>query len=137
MIKVGEQGDMTYEAFESQDLRDYKFFCFDGEVKCCQVIGGRSSKMYVDFFDREWCHQPYQEPAQYPHYEGKIAKPRRYEQMWEMAERLSKGIPFVRIDLYDVDGKIYFGEITFFPTSGHGSFSPDEWNYTFGNYIKI
>ena len=118
-------------------LQDYKFFCFDGCAKCCQVIGGRQTTMHVDFFDKDWNLLPFQEPAQYPHAKIVPTKPEGYELMWSIAETLSAGIPFVRIDLYNIKGVIYFGEITFFPTSGHGLFAPKEWNYIFGDYIKL
>ena len=57
--------------------------------------------------------------------------------MIEIAEKLSEGIPFVRVDLYNVDGKIYFGELTFYPGSGFEEFTPESWDYTLGSWIEL
>lgn len=119
------------------ELKDYKFFCFHGEPKYCQVISGRDTEMCVDFYDGNWRHQPFHEPAEYPFSQSEIRKPLMYDKMIELAKVLSQDIPFVRIDFYDINGAIYFGEITFFPTSGLGEFSPNEWNYKFGSWINL
>lgn len=119
------------------DLPDYKFFCFNGEPKCCQVIGGRDSVMTIDFFDKDWGHLPFHEPHNYPFAGKVISRPDLYEEMWSLAKDLSKGNPFLRVDLYEVNGDIYFGELTFFPTSGIGGFDPEEWDYIFGTWIEL
>ena len=119
------------------ELKDYKFFCFDGEPRYCQVISGRDTRMCIDFFDEHWVHQPFHEPKKYPFSDNVINKPICYEKMWDLATKLSKNIPFSRIDFYEVFGSVYFGEITFFPTSGMGGFDPEEWDYTFGKLIKL
>ena len=118
-------------------LNDYKFFCFNGEPKYCQVIGGRESVTHIDFFDKEWHHQPFQQPDFYPFSSKEIKKPECLDQMWEYARILSTDLPFARVDFYEVDGKVYFGEITFFPTSGMGKFKPEEWDTTFGDWINL
>lgn len=119
------------------DIKDYKFFCFNGEPKYCQVIGERSKKMLIDFFDMDWNHMPFLEPmdtdfAPYP-----ISKPKNFEEMKSVARKLAADKPFSRIDLYNIDGTIYFGEITFFPTSGLGGFEPVDWDYRFGEYLML
>ncbi len=119
------------------DLPDYKFFCFNGEPKYCQVISGRGTKMCIDFFDHDWNHQPFHEPKNYPFAEIEIEKPENLEKMWQAAAILSKGRAFSRIDFYDVNGKVYFGEITFFPTSGVGGFDPEEYDEVFGKLITL
>lgn len=119
------------------DLMDYKFFCFNGEPYYCQVISGRKDVMSIDFFDKNWTHQDFHEPKNFPFAKARPCKPINYELMWKLAKELSQGIPFVRIDFYNVDGKIYFGEITFFPTSGLGGFEPDSWDLKFGQLIKL
>ena len=119
------------------DLPDYKFFCFNGEPKYCQVISGRGSKMCIDFFDREWNHQPFHEPRNYPFSDMVIEKPVNLDKMWLAASTLSKGRAFSRIDFYDVNGKIYFGEITFYPTSGVGGFDPVVYDEIFGELITL
>lgn len=122
---------------ENKDLCDYKFFCFGGEPKLCQVIAGRGSLMTVDFYDKEWKHQPFHEPKGYPFSKNGHAKPRSIELMWNLASILSAGQPFLRVDFYEVDDKVLFGELTFFPTSGMGGFDPEEWDETFGRWIKL
>lgn len=118
-------------------IDDYKFFCFEGEVKLCQVISGRESIMSIDFFDKEWRHQPFHEPKEYPFSAHEITKPKLYDKMWDIADRLCKEHHFIRVDLYEISGRIYFGELTFFPTSGMGGFDPKEWDYRFGEWIKL
>lgn len=120
-----------------KDLPDYKFFCFNGEPKYCQVISGRGTKMCIDFFDHEWNHLPFHEPKNYPFADIEPAKPKHFEQMRQFAATLSKRRSFVRIDFYNVKDKIFFGEITFFPTSGYGGFLPEEWDNILGEYINI
>lgn len=120
-----------------KDLLDYKLFCFNGEPKYCQVISGRDSKMCVDFFDENWNHQSFHEPKDFPFADIEPAKPKQLDRMWKAAEILSKNIPFSRIDFYEVNNSVYFGEITFFPTSGMGGFDPEEWDCIFGSWISL
>lgn len=125
------------------DLTDYKFFCFNGKALFCQVIKDRTLHETIDFFDRDWVHQEFiglipntitptisnsPEPPQ---------RPKRYEEMIEIAEKLSQHIPFVRIDLYDINDEIYFGEITFYPAAGLGQFKPQKWNRKLGDLISL
>ncbi len=121
----------------SSDLPDYKFFCFNGICKYCQVIKGRDSIMTIDFFDKDWKHQPFHEPENYPFAEDEINKPFNIELMWTLAETLAANKAFSRIDFYEVNNKVYLGEITFYPTSGFGGFSPKEWDEKIGSLIKI
>lgn len=122
---------------DTPELRDYKFFSFGGEVKYCQVISGRNSTMCIDFFDRDWNHQPFHEPHNYPFAKSMIERPNQLERMWHAATLLSKDKPFSRIDFYEIGDCVYFGEITFFPTSGFGGFAPQEWDYKFGQWLKL
>lgn len=93
--------------------------------------------MCIDFFDHEWNHQPFHEPKNYPFADIEPAKPKHFEQMWQAATALSKGRSFSRIDFYDVNDKIFFGEITFFPTSGMGGFSPISWDIEIGKLLRL
>lgn len=123
---------------DGSDLTDYKFFCFDGNVKFCQVIKDRTSHETIDFFNDKWEHQEFIGlNPQAEHSKENISKPRNYDKMIEIAEKLSSGIPFVRIDLYNINGTIYFGEITFFPASGFGQFSPKQYDYILGKNIVL
>lgn len=122
-----------------EDLVDYKFFCFSGEVKMCQVISDRFTDEKIDFYDRNWNRLigliGLNIDAKNS-IEGK-PRPKQYDEMIRIAELLSKGMIFVRVDLYDINDRIYFGELTFFPASGFGYFRPDEWNVKLGNMIKL
>ncbi len=122
---------------ESNDLRDYKFFCFNGEPKYCQVIAGRESETTIDWYDKDWNHQSFHEPKDYPFSEQGHSKPTCFDEMWTLAAKLSNGQPFLRVDFYEVNNKIKFGELTFFPTSGMGGFDPTEWDCKFGNLIVL
>ena len=121
----------------SNDLPDYKFFCFNGEPKYCQVITGRNSVMCVDFFDMNWSHQPFHEPKCYPFAQISPSKPINFEKMKSAAAALADGKPFSRIDFYEIGTRVLFGEITFFPTSGMGGFEPYEWDEIFGEMIIL
>lgn len=125
-----------------KELKDYKFFCFGGIPRLCQVISDRNTDMKIDFYDMEWNRVvglvEFAGLAQYvQNSDNDIARPRSFDDMKRMAAVLSAEIPFARIDFYDIQGKAYFGEITFFPTSGFVLFSPDEWNERLGNLIEI
>ena len=122
----------------SKDLSDYKFFCFNGEPKYCQVIRDRSTKETIDFYDMNWNLMPFVglNPVARNGL-NPVAKPQNIQSMIELCRILSEGIPFVRIDLYNITGKPYFGEMTFYPASGFGTFTPSEWNIKLGNLIKF
>lgn len=126
-----------YKEDESGELRDYKFFCFNGRAEYCQIIQGRNTEMTIDFYDRDWKHLPFHEPREYPHAATPNKKPLNYEKMLEIATTLASNIPFVRVDLYNVNGKIYFGELTFFPTSGFGGFNPIDWDRRVGDMLQL
>lgn len=122
---------------EHDDLPDYKFFCFNGEPKYCQVISGRNKEMRIDFFDHDWNHQQFHEPKDFSFAEVEPTKPYNYERMWEMARELAKDKAFSRIDFYDIGSQVYFGEITFYPTGGLGGFAPEDFDKIIGEMIKL
>lgn len=119
------------------ELKDYKFFVFDGEMKAMFIATDRNAvtDTCFDFFDREFNHLPFTNG--HPNANHIMRKPDNYDEMIRIAEKLGKGIPQARIDLYNINGRIYFGEITFFHWSGLKPFEPEEWDYTFGSWIKI
>lgn len=121
----------------SGDLKDYKFMCFGGKVKCSFVCTERFSEkgLRVTFFDRNWNRMPFE--RHYPADENPIIRPEKYEEMIELAEKLAQDYPFVRVDLYEVNGKIYFGELTFYPGSGLEEFTPEEWDEIIGSWITL
>lgn len=122
------------------DLKDYKFFCFNGVAKYCQVIANRSTDECIDFYDRDWHHQEFIGLSPIAHY-SPIAhhSPANYMDMLRMADKIASVVkaPFVRVDFYNVKGHIYFGEITFFPLSGFGEFRPQVWNNKLGEDINL
>lgn len=122
---------------KTKDLRDYKFFAFDGMVRALFIATERGSKEETkfDFFDDDFKHLPFRNG--HPNAEKLPEKPVCFDEMKELASKLSKGIPEVRVDLYEVNGKVYFGEMTFFHWSGFKSFDPDEWDYKFGEWIVL
>ena len=122
----------------SCDLTDYKFFCFDGEPKYCQVIRDRRTCETIDFYDMEWNHQefvglnPVARNGLTP-----VARPGKLDEMINICRILSRNLVFIRVDLYEVNNQVYFGELTFFPASGAGEFSPSMWNRKLGDMINI
>ena len=123
---------------ETQELRDYKFFCFNGEVKALFVAtdrGNINEETKFDFYDENFNHLPFLNG--HPNAIKEIKKPINFDKMKELASKLSKGIPQIRVDFYEIDGGIYFGELTFFHHSGLTPFKPEEWDYKFGEYIKL
>ena len=125
------------DELEPLSLRDYKFMCFEGKVKCSFVCSDRNTKegLHVTFFDTNWKVLPFE--RHYPARKEGLPKPKCYDEMVNLAEKLTKGIPFVRVDFYEINGKVYFGELTFYPGSGFEEFTPrsaDEW---LGSFIKL
>lgn len=120
-----------------KDLPDYKLMCFNGKVQCSFVCTDRFSRkgLHVTFFDRDWNVMPFE--RHYPSHKQGLPKPRQYEKMVELAETLADKIPFVRVDFYEVEEKIYFGELTFFPGSGFEEFTPKEWDVKLGNLLIL
>ena len=111
--------------------------CFNGKVKCSFVVTDRYSEdgLKVTFFDRNWKKMPFE--RHYPSDKKEIPCPAKYEQMIELAEKLSRNIIFVRVDFYEIEGKIYFGELTFSPGGGFEEFRPLEWDKKLGEWITL
>ncbi len=115
-------------------LRDYKFYCFNGEPKFFLVSSNRLFDVRFDFFDIQGNPLPFSQGAK----RGFVSLgDANIDKMSKIARKLSTGIPHVRIDLYQVDKKIYFGEMTFFDSSGFDGFDPKEWDYIFGDYLIL
>lgn len=121
----------------TNQLIDYKFMCFNGKHQITFVCDDRFSKdgLKVTFYDKEWNILPFE--RHYPRRSTAINKPKNYDKMVEFAERLSKNIPFLRVDFYEVNGSIYFGEMTFFPGSGYEEFTPESVDYELGELINL
>lgn len=117
------------------ELNDIKFFCFDGVPKAMLIATDRNTNVHFDYYDMDFNHFPFEQGG--PNATKPICKPLNMDVMKSLAEKLSQNIPHVRVDFYNVDGKIYFGELTFFDSSGFAQFNPEEWDYIFGSWINL
>lgn len=120
------------------ELRDYKFFCFNGDPKILFIATDRhrvSSETKFDFFDAQFNHLDMRNG--HPNADVPPKKPGCFEQMRQLAQALSAGIPQLRVDFYEVDGHVYFGELTFFHWSGMVPFDPPHWDNTLGEFIQL
>ena len=116
-------------------LKDYKFYCFNGKVKMILVCTDRFTDFKETFFDENWNKLNLTEGGNKS--EEKIEKPINFNKMKELSEKLSKNIPFVRVDLYSVKDKIFFGEFTFYSSAGYEKFTPKEYNKKLGDMIIL
>lgn len=123
------------EEYLGDNPNDYKFFCFNGKVEYILVCSDRFDSIKETFFDRNWNVAPFKRPN--IEIDDKIKKPINFNKMIELSEFLSKDIPFLRVDFYEVDNKIYFGELTFYPASGFSPFEPNDWDYKLGDLIEL
>lgn len=120
-----------------EELKDYKLMCFNSKVKASFVCSDRFSKdgLKVTFYDSDWKRLPFE--RHYPASKVDIDKPKSYEEMVHLAEKLSENMKFVRMDFYEINGKVYFGEFTFYPGSGFEEFNPPEWDEELGKWIEL
>lgn len=122
---------------ETGELRDYKFFCFNGKPTFMQLEVGRYTEHNTrNFYDMDWKLMPF--GKELPHNPDIVVeKPIMFEEMKQIAVELCKPFQFVRVDLYQVNGKIYFGELTFFPAGGAPDFVPSEYDEIVGKYWEL
>ena len=116
-------------------LKDYKFFCFNGEPKAMFIATDRGIDTRFDFYDMNFMHLPFTNGHPWARTENR--KPDNFESMKTISRALSKGIPHVRVDLYNINGKIYFGEMTMYHWSGLVPFVPAEWDKIFGDWLEL
>lgn len=119
----------------TKDLLDYKLMCFNGKVKCSFVCSNRKKELYVDFYDLNWNKMPFE--RHYKNSKKIITEPRNYKLMIELSEKLAKNIPFIRADWYEINERLYFGELTFYPGSGFEEFKPEKWDEILGQMIEL
>lgn len=119
------------------ELIDYKFFCFNGEPEYIMTGTDRFSKdgLKVDFFDVHFNHLDF--TRDHPMKGDNIEKPKNFDKMLEYSKVLSKDFPFVRVDFYEANGKLFLGELTFFPGGGFEKFQPEEYDYSFGEKLNL
>lgn len=121
-----------------ESLLDYKFFCFNGEPKYIYLAVVISGVLYIDFYDMDF-HALNIQREDHPNIPKNynIYRPKDFMVMKDIAKRLSSGIPSVRVDLYEINGKVYFGEMTFFTGGGFVPFKPEKWDKIFGDNINL
>lgn len=124
------------EEMGKEIINDYKFFCFDGKPKFVQVDLERGTNNYRCYYDMQWVKQEFYTEKN-PFYPGKVDRPSNFEEMKEVATMLSQNLPFVRIDLYSIEGKTIFGEMTFYPTDARKKFLPEEYNEIIGDLFVL
>lgn len=120
------------------ELRDYKFFCFNGRVRALFIATERQrpgEEVRFDYFDAEYNHLNLKQA--HPNAKRVPEKPVCFDKMKELAGKISRDIPHLRVDFYEANGKIYFGECTFFHLSGMSEFHPDKWDKIFGSWLKL
>ena len=119
-------------------LIDYKLLCFNGEVKCIFLISNRFSKdgYNVDVYDMHWNLIPLAR-RHHPNSREMISKPKSFDLMLVLAKKLTKDFTFMRVDFYDVNGQLYFGELTLYPGAGFEEFVPEIYDDILGGWIKL
>ena len=117
------------------DINDYKFFCFNGKPVIMFIATDRSTDVKFDFFDMSFNHLDIVNIHDQSGLE--IEKPKMFDEMKELAAKLSQGMKFVRIDLYEIAGKIYFGEFTFFHGGAFWPMNPEKWEKELGDLIEL
>lgn len=116
-------------------LLDYKFFCFNGEPKFVQVDLDRAAKHERNFYDLEWIRLPF--GLCYPQAERDVDKPKNLNLMINLAKKLSNDFEFVRVDFYEVEEKVVFGELTFYPGNGLEIFTPEKYDIELGSFLNL
>ncbi len=119
----------------SEELTDYKFYCFNGTPKMLLIITERGKSTKGNYYDMDFKPLPFTQ--EYPRSHKIINKPKNFELMKDLASKLADGIPEVRVDFYEVNGKVIFGEMTFFDSGGMAGFDPPEWDSIIGSWFTL
>ncbi len=119
------------EDFETKDLIDYKFYCFNGEPK---FLIAQSDSLGKYFYDLNWKECDFRWKTKY---HKSVKEPSNFEELKVLAKKLAGNFPFVRVDFYSVNNKSFFGEMTFYPTDARDDFYPEEYNKIVGDYFKL
>lgn len=127
-----------YVTDSNGELRDYKFFCFNGKVRCFKIDYNRQINHQANYYDPQCKLQLYGETAYPFNPDADIHIPENINEMITLAEKLADGLPFVRIDFYNVDGRIYFGEFTFYPAGGMSHWDGDiDVDALWGSWLEL
>lgn len=119
------------------DLPDYKFFCFNGKVKFFKIDFGRFVEHHANYYLPNGDLLPFGEVSCKPDPNHVVNMPNNLSEMIHLSETLSANYKFLRVDLYNVNGKIYFGEFTLYPAAGMGAFIPEEWDEKLGSMLVL
>lgn len=130
-------GEEYMENEQAGELIDYKVMCFNGKARCIFTCTERFTEegLKVTFFDLNWNRLPF--TRHYPCSNVEIKRPENLEKMIQYAEILSEGIPFLRVDFYEVNDRIYMGELTFYPGGGIEEFEPEEYDSILGSWLEL
>lgn len=120
-----------------ESINDYKFFCFNGQAKFFKIDFDRTTYHRANYYDINGKLLDFGEAICPPDYNRTVMLPHKLNEMIEYANTLSNGTKFLRVDFYEIDGIVYFGELTFFPAGGFGKFVPDKYDMLLGNYLII
>ena len=120
---------------KGQEIRDYKLHSFNGEMKFVLVCADRTGTEKKVFYDRNWIKLPLKRPGMSS--DITVPRPQLFDRMVDISKKFSKEIPFLRVDLYEISGKLYFGELTFFPAGGFEAFEPEEWDEKIGAWLHL
>lgn len=136
-VKPRVIAEVYMEDSKYKELRDYKFFTFGGVPQVLYIAQGRGKgePTVADFFDMNFNHLPF--TIDHDMADTPPDKPECFEEMKRLAAILSEGTPQLRVDFYEVDGRVYFGEMTFFHCSGNEAFHPEEWDKIFGDWVVL
>lgn len=125
------------EKYMGKNLKDYKFMCFNGVFKCSFICSERNTPdgLHVTFYDKNFKKMPF--TRKYPSSKIEIPKPLNYHKMIVLSEKLSQNTKFLRVDFYEIDGRLYFGELTFFPGNGTEKFEPEKYDKILGDWLEL
>ncbi len=118
-------------------LIDYKFYCFNGEPKFIDVHLDRDKDHKQGCFDLDFNQLPFIKSKKFNNISSDIQKPINFKEMVNVTKLLAKNLPFVRVDLYSINGKTIFGELTFYPGDARNKFYPEKYNKIIGDYFKL
>lgn len=136
-IKPQIIAEQLLETNDGSDLQDYKFYCFDGVPKVLLIASNRFSTHNYNYLDMDFSPLPIVSVCGKPVDSSLIKMPATFEEMKRIAASLSKEFPHVRVDLYEVDNVVYFGELTFFDSSGFDNLSSDAVDLEWGKWITL
>lgn len=122
---------------KTKELRDYKFFCFNGVVHFFKIDFDRQSSHRANYYNKLGELLEFGETVCPPDFARDIKMPVNLNKMISLAEKLSKDYPFLRVDFYEIDEQVFFGELTFFPSAGIGRFIPEKWDARLGDKIIL